>query len=67
MKITEIRKSTEAELQKLLSDKRAEFVLKKRALHAGELQNPKSIKVIRRDIATLMTLLNEPRDQKEEA
>ncbi len=70
MKIADIRSQSLADLHKLLAEKRTELVEKKRSLHAGELQNPKSIKGIRRDIAVILTVINDrptASDKKEEA
>ncbi len=56
-KIAEIRKKSEIELMATIADLRTELVEKRRSLHAGELQNPLSIKTVRRDIARCLTLL----------
>lgn len=69
MKASELRTQSVAELHKALADKRAELVEKHRSNRAGELANPKSIKQVRRDIAVILTVLNEQKDAaaKEEA
>lgn len=70
MKLADIRKESLENLHKLLSDKRIELVEKKRSLHQNELQNPSSIKVIRRDIAAILTVIGEQQvttKNKEEA
>lgn len=59
MKTTELRNQSTEDLQKLISEKRAELIEKRRSLHAGELQNPRSIKTIRRSIAKALTVLSE--------
>jgi ribosomal protein L29 len=66
MKTSELRTKTLAELQKLLSEKRAEMAQKRLSLAAGELTNPRSITKIRREIAVLLTLLNNQPAEKEE-
>jgi ribosomal protein L29 len=58
MKTSELRAKSQAELQKLLAEKRAEMAEKRLSLAAGELTNPRSITKIRRDIAVLLTILN---------
>lgn len=69
MKVSELRTQSAAELQKTLAEKRSELVEKHRSNAAGELANPKSIKEVRRDIALILTVLNEQKTTaaKEEA
>lgn len=69
MKALELREKTTSDLQSLLVEKRAELHEKHRSNHAGELANPKSIKEVRRDIALILTVLNEQKSiaVKEEA
>jgi large subunit ribosomal protein L29 len=70
MKLAELRKLSIEDLTTFVSDKRTELVEKRRSLHAGELQNPKSITLIRRDIAKGLTILAEQKQaapKKEEA
>lgn len=66
MKLTDIRGKTPADLQELLTEKRAELAEKRRSLHAGELQNPRSITELRRDIAKIMTILNQENDEEKQ-
>ena len=66
MKTSELRTKTPSELQKLLSEKRADMAQKRLSLAAGELTNPRSITKIRREIAVLLTLINNQPAEKEE-
>lgn len=59
MKVSALRDKSAEDLQKLISEKRTELVEKRRSLHAGELQNPRSIKTIRRSIARALTVIAE--------
>lgn len=59
MKVSELRTQSAEDLQKTLAEKRAELVEKHRSNAAGELANPISIKQVRRDIALLLTVINE--------
>jgi len=66
MKPADIRKESTDKLTALLQEKRTELVEKKRSLFAGELQNPSTIKHIRRDVAAILTVLNEQKAAKKE-
>ncbi len=59
MKIADLRSKSTDELQAFVVEKRAELVEKRRSLANGELVNPQVIKVIRRDIARSLTLLQQ--------
>ena len=59
MDATELRTKSVADLQKLLAEKRAELSENKRSLAAGELPNPRVVGNIRRDIARILTCLNQ--------
>ncbi len=48
----------------LLAEKRADLLESKRSLKAQELVNPSKVKKIRREIALIMTVENEPVDTK---
>jgi large subunit ribosomal protein L29 len=66
-KAKDLQTKSAEELNKLLVEKRADLLEKRRALKAGELTNPSSIKQIRREIAAVLTLLNQqPSATKEE-
>ena len=47
------------ELKKQLAEKRKDLVEAKRSHAAGELVNPKALPIIRKDIARLLTQINE--------
>lgn len=70
MKTQDLRSLKQADLETKIAELRKELVEKKRALHAGELQNPQNIKEVRRTIATALTLLNQQKsaaaDKEEE-
>ncbi|HEX6462757.1 MAG TPA: 50S ribosomal protein L29 [Candidatus Saccharimonadales bacterium] len=51
----------------LLHEKQTELLEKKRSLAANELANPLSIKQLRREVALILTVENEPQGEKEEA
>lgn len=59
MKVVEIRKLSTAELAAKSSDLRAEIVEMKRRLHMGEVQNTRSIREKRKDLARIMTVMGE--------
>lgn len=59
MKVSEVRALSAEDLQKTLAEKRVELAEKHRSNHAGELANPRSIKQVRRDIALIMTIMND--------
>jgi ribosomal protein L29 len=48
------------ERQKLIAEKRQDLIDKQRGLHSGEMMNPSSIRKVRRDIALILTIENEP-------
>lgn len=50
---------TVEELKKQLSEKRADLIEAKRSHAAGELVNPKALRAYRKDIARLLTQINE--------
>ncbi|MDR0397689.1 MAG: 50S ribosomal protein L29 [Candidatus Nomurabacteria bacterium] len=51
-------KKTELSLPEQLAEKRRELIEAKRGHSAGELQNPRALGKIRKDIARLMTEIN---------
>ena len=59
MKIAEIRKFNTGELAAKSTELREEIVEMKRRLYMGEVQNTRSIRVKRRDLARIMTVLSE--------
>lgn len=62
-----LREMKPAELIAQLTEKQSELLEKKRSLAANELANPRSITKLRREIALMKTIQNEPRGEKEEA
>lgn len=66
----DLLKLSNDELQKRVTELRAELASQKRARAAGELANPHAIKKTRREIAVALTLLSgqeEDAAEKEEA
>ena len=59
MKIVEIRKFDTGELAAKSTELREEIVEMKRRLYMGEVQNTRSLRVKRRDLARIMTVLSE--------
>ncbi len=59
MKVVEIRKLDTKELAAKSNELRAEIVEMKRRLHMGEVQNTRSIRVMRKDLARIMTVMSE--------
>ena len=55
MKYTEIKELTEQELTKQLQDSRQELLNLRIQQANGSIENPARVKVIRRDIARIMT------------
>ena len=59
MKARELRKKSETELQKILRQKREKLQKLRFDLTAGKLKNFQEIKQTKRDIARILTVLNE--------
>jgi len=59
MKIADIRKYNTGELATKSTEIREEIVEMKRRLYMGEVQNTRSLRVKRRDLARIMTVLSE--------
>lgn len=59
MKVVEIRKLSTTELAAKSNELRTEIVEMKRRLHMGEVQNTRSIRVMRKDLARIMTVMSE--------
>ncbi len=58
MKAKELKEKSEAELQKLLKEKREKLREARFVLATGRLKNVNEIKNIKKDIARILTLLN---------
>lgn len=59
MKVTEIRKLSTKELTTQSSKLRDEIVELRRGLHMGEVQNVKALRLKRKDLARMLTVLSE--------
>lgn len=59
LKIDDVRKMTTEDLVKKSTELRAEIVEMKRRVHMGEVQNPRVLRVKRRDLARVLTVLGE--------
>lgn len=59
LKIDDVRKMTTEDLIKKSTELRAEIVEMKRRVHMGEVQNPRVLRVKRRDLARVLTVLGE--------
>jgi ribosomal protein L29 len=59
MKITDIRKQSTAELATAATDLREEIADLKRRMHVGEVQNVRIVRVKRKDLARILTVLGE--------
>ena len=60
MKAGEIRKLTPEEMDQKLVDMQQELFNLRFQNKMGQLENPKKLKSVRRDIARIMTIKNEP-------
>ncbi len=58
-KMEDIRKMKPEELVKSSTELREEIIEMKRRIHLGEVQNPRSIRVKRRELARILTVLSE--------
>ena len=59
MKITDIRKQSTAELATTATALREEIAELKRRMHVGEVQNVKIVRMKRKDLARILTVLSE--------
>ncbi len=59
MKITDIRKQSTAELATSATVLREEIAELKRRMHVGEVQNVRIVRVKRKDLARILTVLGE--------
>lgn len=57
MKPSELRQKSQSELQKLLADKRERLRQLRFDLAAGKVKNVREIRMIKKDIARILTLL----------
>ena len=66
----DLTKKSEKQLQDLLAEKRTDLIAAHRSLAAGELPNPRVVANTKRDIARILTVINDPsrnESKKEEA
>lgn len=66
MKVQELRELTREELQQKLEDFREEQFNLRFQKSMNQLENTNRLKVVRKTIARVMTLLNEPQAQRED-
>jgi len=66
MKITELRKKSKPELQKVLGETREKLRTLRFNLATGKLKNVREIRQLREDIARILTLLQETSSKKQE-
>jgi ribosomal protein L29 len=59
IKMEEIRKMEAGELVKSTTVLRDEIAEMKRRIHMGEVQNPRTLRIKRRDLARMLTVLGE--------
>ena len=64
MKADQLREKKEEELKKLLSDKREKLREVKQNLASGRVKNVKEARNIKKDIARILTILNEGSNEK---
>ena len=64
MKAKEIKGKSEQELKDLLVDLRKEQFELRRALGTGQLTEPHKLRQVRRDIARVKTVLNQPQGEQ---
>lgn len=65
MKAKELRAKTKKELQKLLSENRDRLRQLRFELSQGKVKNVREIRRVKRDIARMLTIINEKEKQKE--
>jgi ribosomal protein L29 len=66
----DLTKKSEKQLHDLLAEKRNDLITAHRSLAAGELPNPRVVSHTKRDIARILTVINDPsrnETKKEEA
>jgi ribosomal protein L29 len=58
-KIEDIRNMTPQELVKATTELRTEIIEMKRRIHMGEMTNPRMVRVKRRELARMLTVLGQ--------
>jgi len=66
MKVSELRQKTKSKLQKLLREKREKLRQLRFDLASGKLKNYREIRQVKKDIARILTLLNQRKYAKKE-
>ncbi len=66
MKIKELREKSQTELEKILQDNREKLRQLRFDLVSGKVKNVREIRKIKKDIARILTLLNEQRTMSKE-
>ncbi len=64
MKATEVRKKSESELQKILQESREKLRDLRFRVNANKLKNVQQIKRTKKEIARILTILNQKRNKK---
>ena len=59
----DLTEKSEKQLQELLAEKRNDLMVAHRSLAAGELPNPRVVSAAKRDIARILTVINDPSRQ----
>jgi len=59
MKVTELRQKSKSELEKILADNRERLRQLRFDLAAGKVKNVREIRLFKKDIARLLTLLRQ--------
>lgn len=63
MKIQELRRRPKSELHKLLSENRERLRVLRFELASGKVKNVREIRILRKDIAKILTLIKQKADQ----
>ncbi len=65
MKAKDLRKKSDNELEKMLEEKRKRLYQLRSDLVAGKVKNVREIRMVKKDIARILTILNERKQNKE--
>lgn len=66
MKPSEIKQKSQTELQEILKEKREKLRQLRFDLASGKVKNVREIRTIKKDIARILTILQETRNKKQE-
>jgi len=64
MKAKELRQKNDNELEKILQEKRKKLYQLRSDLVAGKVKNVREIRMVKKDIARILTILNERKSSK---